>query len=467
MLTARTLQIIPLLDRCGISPRVALLCLVDTAGLLCPVVLFYLLRAAFGKLDPPPPLYSGVLLLLGLPLGIGLGIYQSIPLSPPHEMKAFFLLSTTLYSGISFLLFLTQSGLEYSRFIFLGGWASSIVIPPLLRAFCRHRFAARRWWGRPLIIFGCGEAARALWRHLRKNPQTGMRPAAIFELPNDAPRLRKLLAAAALRWPDAAILIPHAAQNNAPADYMTETGRYFSDILLVPAFCGGGVHWLTTCDFGMITALWRRENLLDTRRLRMKRCLDLIFCVAVMAVVLPLTPLLAFAIRLDSKGPVFYRQKRVGRNGKPLYVCKFRTMTMNADALLADCLARDPALRKEWDINQKLKNDPRITRVGSFLRKTSLDELPQIFNVLAGNMSLVGPRPIMESQIDKYGDIHTVYNRVKPGITGLWQVSGRNDTTFEERVAYDNYYINNWSVWMDLWILAKTVPVALSGYGAY
>jgi Undecaprenyl-phosphate galactose phosphotransferase WbaP len=460
-------QIIPLLERCGLSPRLVLLCIADLVALICPVVLIYLLRAAFGGLDPFLYRVALPVLLLGLPLGAGLGLYQGIPLSPPQEMRAFFMLSTILYSGILFLFFLTQTGVAYSRFIFLGGWVSTIVVPPLLRSFCRRRFAPRRWWGRPLIFFNRDGSGRALWRHLRKHPETGLRPAAMFELPDDATRLRKLLSAAAARWPGAAVLLPHLSQNSATVDYMTEAGRYFSDILVVPAFGGGGVHWLTTCDFGMVTALWRRENLLDARRLRMKRCLDLVLCTAAMTVVLPLTLLLAAAIRLDSGGSVFYRQKRVGKNGKPLYVYKFRTMAMNADALLDDCLARDARLCEEWERNHKLKNDPRVTRVGAFLRKTSLDELPQVYNVLAGDMSLVGPRPIVEEETDRYGEVYVLYCRVKPGITGLWQVSGRNDTTYGERVAFDEYYINNWSVWMDLWILSRTVPVVLSGYGAY
>ena len=142
-------------------------------------------------------------------------------------------------------------------------------------------------------------------------------------------------------------------------------------------------------------------------------------------------------------------------------------MAANADAVLEDWLARDPALREEWKRDHKLKHDPRVTRMGTFLRKTSLDELPQLINVVMGGMSLVGPRPIVAEEIEKYGEVYGEYCRVKPGITGLWQISGRNDTSYEERVAYDHYYINNWSVWMDLWILGRTVPVVLSGYGAY
>ena len=142
-------------------------------------------------------------------------------------------------------------------------------------------------------------------------------------------------------------------------------------------------------------------------------------------------------------------------------------MVRDADAFLQRLLQENPALQEEWEKDQKLKNDPRITRVGRILRKLSLDELPQLINVVKGDMSLVGPRPIVENEEEKYGPVYEEYCLVKPGITGLWQISGRNNTSYAERVAYDHYYISNWSVWMDLWILGKTVPVVLTGYGAY
>ena len=184
-------------------------------------------------------------------------------------------------------------------------------------------------------------------------------------------------------------------------------------------------------------------------------------------ILLPLGAVLALIIKADSPGPVFYRQKRVGQHGREIRIFKFRTMVQNADSVLKEVLARDASLRQEWTCDRKLKCDPRITRVGRLLRKLSLDELPQLINVVMGDMSLVGPRPIVHSEEKKYGAVFEEYCMVKPGITGLWQVSGRNNTTYQERVNFDQYYINNWSVWMDLWILGKTVPVVILGYGAY
>jgi lipopolysaccharide/colanic/teichoic acid biosynthesis glycosyltransferase len=146
---------------------------------------------------------------------------------------------------------------------------------------------------------------------------------------------------------------------------------------------------------------------------------------------------------------------------------KFRTMVQNADAVLKSHLAAHPALAEEWRLTQKLKNDPRVTPLGKLLRRSSLDELPQLMNVFAGEMSLVGPRPIVAAEVEKYGEHYTSYCRVKPGITGLWQVSGRNNTTYDERITFDQYYVLNWSVWLDLHILTRTVHTVLTGDGAY
>jgi Undecaprenyl-phosphate galactose phosphotransferase WbaP len=172
-------------------------------------------------------------------------------------------------------------------------------------------------------------------------------------------------------------------------------------------------------------------------------------------------------IALDSQGPVFYRQTRIGRYGRRFHVYKFRTMVQNADELLQTYLAEYPDLRTEWLATHKLKNDPRITRVGAILRKTSLDELPQLWNILIGEMSLIGPRPIVDAEVEKYGDCFELYIQVRPGLTGLWQVSGRSDTSYERRVELDKYYVLNRSLKLDLQILWKTVFVVLKKDGAY
>jgi Undecaprenyl-phosphate galactose phosphotransferase WbaP len=184
-------------------------------------------------------------------------------------------------------------------------------------------------------------------------------------------------------------------------------------------------------------------------------------------VALPILALITLAIRLDSPGPALFRQERVGRDGRTFHVWKFRTMLVDAEARLEALLATDPAARLEWESSQKLARDPRVTRVGGFLRATSLDELPQLWNVVLGEMSLVGPRPIVRAEIPRYAESYEYYRQVRPGITGYWQVSGRSNTSYTQRVMLDTYYVRNWSIWLDLVILLRTVTVVLQRQGAY
>ena len=199
---------------------------------------------------------------------------------------------------------------------------------------------------------------------------------------------------------------------------------------------------------------------------RLKRGMDFLLLLGGI-VILPFLVLIALAIKVESRGPVFFRQSRIGRDGQTIHILKFRTMVRNAEEVLQQYLETNPELREEWKADQKLRNDPRITRVGAWLRRTSLDELPQLWNVLKGEMSLVGPRPIVENEIIRYGSAFASYMRVRPGMTGLWQVSGRNDLSYKQRVHLDRFYICNWSTWLDLLILAKTLPVVLGRKGAY
>lgn len=197
-----------------------------------------------------------------------------------------------------------------------------------------------------------------------------------------------------------------------------------------------------------------------------KRLLDVIGAVALGLVFSPLIVIIVFLMR-KSGGSVIYRHRRVGRGGQMFSCLKFRTMVPNADQVLRDLLERDPELRAEWVRDHKLRHDPRVTRLGRFLRRTSLDELPQLLNVLKGEMSLVGPRPVVREELLRYGRNVAIYLAAKPGITGLWQVTGRNNTDYRRRVVLDAYYVRNQNLILDLYILAKTTGVVLGGNGAY
>ena len=197
-----------------------------------------------------------------------------------------------------------------------------------------------------------------------------------------------------------------------------------------------------------------------------KRVFDVVGALGLIVLFLPLMAVVYALIRLDG-GPAVFAHARVGANGRRLKVLKFRTMVQDADTVLAELLARDAAARAEWERDFKLQNDPRITGVGRFLRRSSLDELPQLFNVLAGSMSLVGPRPIVHAEVSRYGAAIADYYRCKPGLTGLWQVSGRNDVSYAERVALDSLYVRSWSFWADIWLMFRTVGVVINRSGAY
>ena len=199
----------------------------------------------------------------------------------------------------------------------------------------------------------------------------------------------------------------------------------------------------------------------------MKRFIDIILSVLGLIFLLPFFGLMALMIALDSRGGVFYRQPRVGRNSETFDVIKFRTMYKNADKILERELKLNPELKEEWNCYQKLKRDPRVTHVGRLLRRFSLDELPQLWNVLKGEMSLVGPRPMMIHQRKLYGDTYEEYAQVLPGITGLWQISGRNNMTFARRAELDREYIRRWSIGLDIYILFKTIEIVFWQQGAF
>lgn len=464
----RISQLPLLMQRAGFPVRAAVLALSDLVALLGTMFAVLMARAAFGGLDPAIYHWVSPLLLISPVFAATLGLYRSISLPPHREMKAIFTCVSLIYVLILLMLFLSKTGDLYSRLVIVGGWGATLVTLPLLRAVCVRLFSRRPWWGRPLLILDSGEAAKHLWHYLRRHPNHGVRPVEMLDLPTDAGQLRTLLTGVARRWPGAvALLLPKAGVRQ-PVDYVTEVSRHFSRVIVIPDLeAGFRRYWLIPCELCGVTALLLSQNLHDRRRLAIKRGIDLLFCLLLLPFLLPLGLVLALLIRLDSPGPALYRQKRIGRDGRPLNVCKFRTMVADADAKLKEWLAGDPALKEEWERDHKLRHDPRVTRMGRFLRKTSLDELPQLLNVVMGDMSLVGPRPIVAGEVKKYGAVFDEYCRVRPGITGLWQISGRNNTTYAERVSFDHYYINNWSVWMDIWILTRTIPVVLTGYGAY
>ncbi len=197
-----------------------------------------------------------------------------------------------------------------------------------------------------------------------------------------------------------------------------------------------------------------------------KRACDIVFSIIALILLLPIMLVVSFFVRLDG-GPATFKHRRMGMYGNKFNCLKFRSMIENSAEALKKHLAENPEARAEWERDHKLSNDPRISAIGSFLRKSSLDELPQLINVIRGEMSLVGPRPIVDAEIYRYGDHIGDYTNVRPGVTGLWQVSGRNNVSYDERVEMDAWYVRNWSIWLDIVIILKTIPALMSKRGAY
>ena len=199
----------------------------------------------------------------------------------------------------------------------------------------------------------------------------------------------------------------------------------------------------------------------------LKRSFDIVGSLAGLVLLSPLFLMVAMLVKLSDNGPIFYGHKRIGRGGRIFSCLKFRTMVPDGERVLNAYLAANPEANAEWLATRKLKNDPRVTRVGQVLRKLSLDELPQILNILQGDMSLVGPRPVVRDELEIYGSAAVYYLKSRPGLTGLWQVSGRNDVSYDTRVAFDRHYVENWSLSEDIRIIFKTVPAVWMSRGSY
>jgi Undecaprenyl-phosphate galactose phosphotransferase WbaP len=245
-----------------------------------------------------------------------------------------------------------------------------------------------------------------------------------------------------------------------------KVGGAFSHLLLIPDLFGFASLGAPSREVGGVLGIEVRQQLLLRGPRLAKRILDVSLVLLGGLVVFPVILLLAILVKLDSKGPVFYPQKRLGRDGHKFTALKFRTMHGDGEARLAEVLAKNPKLRAEYDEFHKLSRDPRVTRIGRILRKYSMDELPQLLNVLWGDMSLVGPRPYLERELADMNGQEGLILRALPGLTGMWQVSDRNATGFAERVKLDVHYVRNWSPWVDIYVLARTIRVVIRGTGS-
>ena len=425
------------------------------------------------------PLYWQLLPLMGLftVAYAAVGLYPGVAISPVDELRWVTVSTSLVYFVLGSTIFLRREGEVYSRGIFLLAWLLSIGLVLAGRALTRYLFAQKRWWGYPVMVLGAGKTGEMVVRTLQQRPRIGLKPVVVLDDNPDkhgslhnvpvlggvelAPVLAK-----ARKIPYAIVAMPGVSRDRL-LQILEQYGQTFAHLLIIPDLFGFSSLWVEAKDMGGILGLEVRQQLLLPGPRLAKFLIDRLITLMGGLIVLPFIILIALLIRIDSPGPILYGQIRIGQNGESFKAWKFRSMAKNADRTLESYLDAHPELRQSWERDHKLRNDPRITRVGRFLRQTSLDELPQLWNILRGEMSLVGPRPIVDEEIQRYGEKFGLYTKVTPGLTGLWQVSGRNNLTYEERVSLDAYYVRNWSVWLDLHILIRTVWVVISGEGAY
>lgn len=422
--------------------------------------------------------YAALLPIVGLfPIVFALADLYPGTLMPPHEeLKRFCITVTGCFLFLGTITFFSRGAENYSRMVFFFSWLLSMMLIPAIRAWMRGKLVCRNKWGIPAIIFGTGAASSIMARNTRLRPRIGLKVVGIVsnsiakgETFESLPILGSMedVETIVAAYPGSYAIVPEEPNRCANSDFVAHLDMHFPRIIMLPNAAALSKRWATTRDIGGLVGLEMRQNLLDGNRLLIKRTLD--FCIALCGIItlLPFFLIMAIWIKLDSKGPIFFGHTRIGRDGHPIKVWKFRTMACNSKEILENLLAEDEKSRKEWEETQKLRNDPRITGAGKFLRRTSLDELPQLWNVVRGDLSLVGPRPIVENEKNRYKDSFSLYSRIRPGITGLWQISGRNLTSYDERIDLDSYYARNWSIWFDIYILAKTIPVVLTGHGAF
>lgn len=445
-----------------------------TVSLTVAVIARYVLNgefelALYWRLTPVLLLFPAVYALFGL--------YPGVASSTAREVQQFTVATTLNFVLIGTLLFLLKDAQDYSRLAFVGAWLLALVAVPLARAQLRNWFGKQPWWGYPIFVFGSGPNAQRVVKTLKEHPELGLHPVLVFDrhigrehqfhgVPvsgalHEAPALAREMGVRR-----AIIAMPDSPYEDL-IGLIESHANVFSRLYMVPNIVGLSSLGIETRDLGNTLTLEVRRSLLLPSCQAIKRLLDLSAGLAIFLMLLPVFAVIALLIRLESRGNALYRHRRLGHEGKEFFVWKFRTMHSDGDRILAEYLDAHPAERLEWEARRKLENDPRVTRLGRFLRRTSLDELPQLWNVLRGEMSLVGPRPIVRDEIRYYGKFYDLYTRVLPGLTGLWQVSGRSRTTYGERIELDAYYVRNWSPWLDIYLLARTVTVVLKGQGAY
>ena len=406
-----------------------------------------------------------------------LHLYPGVSLAPSEELRSLMIASYMAHGGMLISRYVEDGDLDAITIALSISSVFSTFILIFFRDLTRNFLNKMNIGNIPAVIFGGGKTGKQIIDHLLANKNASYIPVLILdndaecgEFYRDIPIIHDTSIGPEIvqqfNIKVAIVAMPNIKEEelNHMLNYSVSAFRYN---VLIPSFFNITNIWMSIRDFGGILGFATSQKLKMSWNLAIKRFLDLFIVILGGLIILPMLLFIALLVKLTSKGPILYGHNRLGINGKPFKALKYRSMAADADKRLEELLASDPSIKMEWEASHKLKNDPRITNIGALLRRTSFDEFPQIINVLKGDMSLVGPRPIVNDEVEKYGENFQRIFSVKPGMTGLWQVSGRSDTDYSERVSYDTYYLQSWSIWLDLWILYRTIWVVIKGKGAY
>lgn len=391
----------------------------------------------------------------------GRGNYPAMPLPEVEEFRRLVLSSVATHVLVMAFLGFRHDQEEVSRFVlFAAGIVTAFLAQPM-RYLVRHLLAKLGWGQIPAYVVGEGAAAERLESVFGSTSYYGFRIVRRFGKDD----LRQVVASG--QKENVKHLFACYRDDRLFKAQFPELAQQFTFIEYLPTAETFPTSGAQVIEIGGLGGL----EMTNQRRLKLlaveKSVLDRLLAFLIFVCTSPLFVVMPVLIKLTSRGPVLYRAKRLGKMGRTIYVWKFRSMYADADKRLDALLASDPKLAAEFAADFKLKDDPRITPLGKFMRKTSIDELPQLFNVFTHDMALIGPRPIVEKEVEKYGRFYEIFASVKPGITGLWQASGRNNTDYAARVALDVHYVLNWSPWLDVWIVFKTAISVLAMKGSY
>jgi Undecaprenyl-phosphate galactose phosphotransferase WbaP len=408
------------------------------------------------------------------------GLYPGASQAPAEELKKLSTSSFLVYGGILLSRYVEDKEFDPISAAFIISFILSL--PGLLigRSVMRTILFVTRLGGIPAVIYGAGDTGRAVVDRLLENKNAGYVPVLILDddpskgteyhgvpIIHDTGAGPEIVRRFRIRM---AIVAMPSVNRRTLDRVINNSVSAFRYNVLIPEFFKMTNIWMSVRDMGGILGFGTSYRLNMFWNLAFKRFMDIFLTICGGLLILPLLLIIALIIKLTSPGPVLYVQERLGQHGKKFKMYKFRSMIIDAEKALENLLRDFPDLRMEYETHRKLKNDPRITKIGKILRKTSMDEFPQLLNILRGEMGLVGPRPILEDELPRYGEDFKRNYSVRPGLTGLWQISGRSDSGmdfFKAHISFDTYYLQSWSMWLDLWILYKTFGVVLKGRGSY